>query len=324
MNLTKIEGGGYRIGIPVPFPMKYVYCHLIPRGKEYVLIDVGLNYREARETWEKVFLSLNISPSSICEIYLTHFHPDHSGLAGWMQEKTGANVYIHDLDRRMMHQVWGEDSDQSIRVKTMMKDYGVPVSLSEKIADHMDKLVRKVTPLPTMHTLPNVVEFDGRSWQVIHAPGHSDGLVCLYDPKKQVLFSADLILDPITPNISVWPGARQNPLHDYLHSLRYIQQFPIRIAYTAHGEPITHVKKRIDQLIQHHEQRLSMIRNLASGRTAYEIASILFKKRELNPHQWRFAMAETIAHLNYLEFKRKLKKHYMNPKIYYERTLEIS
>ncbi|WP_054636975.1 MBL fold metallo-hydrolase [Thalassobacillus sp. C254] len=317
MEFHKIEGGGYRVGIPVPFPMKYVYCYLFPKEDHYILIDAGFNYPKARDTWEEVFQYLSIDPKLIQEIYITHFHPDHSGLAGWMQEKTGARVYMHDLDCQMFQRVWGKGSQQAISVQSMIESHGVPLMLSKEIEEHMEKMKTNVLPLPEIEPLPQNPYFAGREWDIIHTPGHSDGLVCFYDSVEEILLSSDFILDPITPNISVWPGARQHPLHDYIASLKKIMEVPVKVAYTAHGEVLYHVKERAEALIYHHEKRLEKIKELAANKTAYEIASDLFQHRELNPHQWRFAMAETIAHLNHLEKERKLEKHNIGKLIFY-------
>ncbi|WP_079525771.1 MBL fold metallo-hydrolase [Halobacillus hunanensis] len=307
MNLTKIEGIGYRIGIPVPFPMKYVYCYLLPSEDSYVLIDTGYNYRKAREAWEEVFAQLSIPPASIRAIYVTHFHPDHSGLAHWMQVKTGAQVYMHASDKEMMERVWGKESVQTTRIEEMMEGHGVPAALSSEIASHMDNMSQHMRPLPEIHELDHEPVFMDSSWQVLHTPGHSDGMICFYNEQEQKMFSSDLILNPITPNISVWPGASQQPLHDYHLSLQKIKSLPVETAYTAHGDLIHHVKERIDELIAHHDQRLEQMQALADGRTAYQIASTVFAHRDLTPHQWRFAMAETIAHLHYLAEEKRIR-----------------
>src|SRR5699024_11235821 len=67
----------------------------------YTLIDTGLNYEKARVAWEEVFEDLHISPNEIHTIILTHFHPDHSGMAGWLQQKTGAEVWMSSTDLEM-------------------------------------------------------------------------------------------------------------------------------------------------------------------------------------------------------------------------------
>jgi len=316
MNIEKIEFGGYRIGIPVPFPMKYVYCYLFKQNDGYCLIDVGLNYSAAREAWQEVFDHLGIKFDDVHTIYLTHFHPDHSGLSGWMQEQTGADLFMNEVDAAMIERVWGEGSVQVARMKEMVLQHGVPENLANGIADHMDKLHKNVLPLPLVKPIGATIEFGDQQWSVIHTPGHSEGHVCFFHEKEGILIGGDHILERITPNISVWPGASQHPLHEYIDSLRKVRKYPIKKIYSAHHSPVLNVTERIDELIQHHEERLDYIESLADHKTTYEIAKVLFSHRELNPHQWRFAIAETIAHLNYLEREGRVAKLKQDPIIY--------
>lgn len=308
MNIEKIEFGGYRVGIPVPFPMKYVYCYLFKQDNGYVMIDVGLNYKAARDAWQVVFDHLGIAPKEIHTIYLTHFHPDHSGLSGWMQELTGANLYMHEIDAEMIERVWGKNSTQVSRMHEMVVKHGVPEDLADGISEHMDKLHKNVLPLPVVKPIEDKVVFGEKHWSVIHTPGHSAGHICFYQQEEEILIGGDHILEKITPNISVWPGASQHPLHEYIDSLRKLKKYVIKKIYSAHHAPVLNVNERIDELIEHHHERLTYIERLADQKTTYEIAKVLFAHRELNPHQWRFAIAETIAHLNYLEREGRITK----------------
>ncbi|ARK28902.1 MBL fold metallo-hydrolase [Halalkalibacter krulwichiae] len=321
IEIEQIEEYGYRIGVPIPFPMKYVYCYLLKDKDHFVLIDVGLNYPPAREMWEGVFRELNIQPTDIKTIYLTHFHPDHSGLCGWMQEKTGANVLMSETDKKMIERVWGEGSVQTVQLKEMIIDYGVPEQLSAAIIDHMEKLTKHVLPLPRISSISSEVEINGNNWEVIHTPGHSAGHICFYQEVDKILIAGDHVLDKITPNISVWPGSSQDPLHEYMDSLRKIKSLSTKRVYSAHGKVVEDLAGRVDELIAHHEFRLAKMEELADSRTAYEIAEHLFAHKELSPHQWRFAIAETIAHLHYLEKENRIKRKETTP-IVYERQVK--
>jgi glyoxylase-like metal-dependent hydrolase (beta-lactamase superfamily II) len=316
MKIEKVEFGGYRIGIPVPFPMKYVYCYLFKHHDHYVLIDVGYNYQEARTAWEEVFEHLAINPKDIKTIYLTHFHPDHTGLSGWMQEFTGAEIYMHGIDRHMMERVWGSDRVQTKDIEQMNHLHGVPSQLRADITSHMEALVKHVQPFPVIKSLNGDVEFGGVNWKVIHTPGHSNGHICFFEESERILISADHILDKITPNISLWPGASETPLHDYIESLYRVKKLHVQKVLPAHGNIIENVDERIEQLIAHHEERLAKIERLATNRTAYEVAADLFAHKALNPHQWRFAIAETIAHLEYLSQENRITKVQSHPILY--------
>ena len=308
MEIKAIEYAGYRIGIPIPFPMKYVYSYLFPEDDGYIVIDTGYNYEKGRNAWNEVFTTLSIQPTQIKKIFLTHFHPDHAGLAGWMQQKTGAPLYMHAVDQQMMQDVWGDDYRQAARIKELLIQHGTPEELGNEIERQMSKMIDSVQPLPIIREIPNQVELGHVKWQVLHTPGHSSGHICFYQQDDQILLAGDHILDKITPNISVWPRASQRPLHDYLHSLEEMKNVPIQKAYPAHGKAITDVLATINSLVEHHEQRLAAMEEMAQSKTAYEIAHVFFGKKELTAHQWRFAIAETIAHLEYLVEEKRIDK----------------
>jgi glyoxylase-like metal-dependent hydrolase (beta-lactamase superfamily II) len=155
---------------------------------------------------------------------------------------------------------------------------------------------------------PNVVIADER-WEVIHTPGHSDGHLCFYHTTKKYLLVGDHVLDKITPNISLWPGCSLNPLEDYIQSLNKIGELDIEKAFPAHGKVLTDVKTRIKELILHHDERIKYMESITrSGKTAFEVAIATFGAKKLSPHQWRFAMAETLAHLEHSVYKGNLQK----------------
>jgi glyoxylase-like metal-dependent hydrolase (beta-lactamase superfamily II) len=310
VNIHQIGDGFYRIPIPVPFPMKFVYCYLLQDEENWTIIDTGLNYPDARLAWGNVFSLLNFHPSKIKKIIVTHFHPDHFGLAGWLQEQTGAQVYMSDTDIQMAHRVWFPGSLQADRIGKLYLQHGMPIELVNEVVREMEKLGRSILPLPELTPLKlSEIWMGGRTWEVVHTPGHSDGQVCFYQPEMKWLLAADHILDRITPNISLWPECRPNPLLDYIHSLKRVAAMDVSQILPGHGEIITDVGERVQEILRHHEERLDYVFSLIrSGRTAYEVAVGLFGHKNLNPHQWRFAMSEILAHLEFLRLEGKLLK----------------
>ncbi|KKB36638.1 MBL fold metallo-hydrolase [Bacillus thermotolerans] len=308
MDIQQIDETTYRLPIPVPFPMKYVYCYLFKEPSGWTIVDTGVNYPPAKEAWEEAFAELGVAAGSVQRIYLTHFHPDHFGLAGWLQEKTDAAVYISEEDFHMSRRVWGKDSRQAEHIAVMCKQNGVPDELTEQIKQQMEKLQKNVAPLPNLTVLKEAhVILGGVSWEVIKTPGHSDGLICFFQPEKQLLLAADHVLDKITPNVSLWPGASRNPLQDYLRSLDKVCALNVNKALPAHGGLIADLSGRVEEIMAHHEERLKNMFQLShDGKTAYEVASEVFRHKELNAHQWRFAMAETLAHLEFLVSRGEL------------------
>jgi glyoxylase-like metal-dependent hydrolase (beta-lactamase superfamily II) len=141
----------------------------------------------------------------------------------------------------------------------------------------------------------------GRRWQVILAAGHSDAQTLFYAPEDHLLISADHVLMKITPNIGQWAHTDPQPLRRFLASLRDLRQLDVRLALPGHKALITDWRGRIDELLAHHEHRLDAMRDAAANTaTIYEAARAVFPFDRLTIHEHRFAIAETLAHFDYL------------------------
>jgi glyoxylase-like metal-dependent hydrolase (beta-lactamase superfamily II) len=116
-----------------------------------------------------------------------------------------------------------------------------------------------------------------------------------------VLIAGDHLLRRITPAVGLYPESRPDPLGDYLASLERTIELAPRIVYPGHGEPIHDAAARARELIEHHRVRLDdhVAALSAEPRTAYEVSLQVFG-RELAPTQRRFAVAETLSHLERL------------------------
>src|SRR5690625_1946946 len=224
-QIQNLQEGMYRVGIPIPFPMKYVYCYLIEDESGYTLVDTGLNYKKARAAWDEVFQELTLTPSSIHTIIVTHFHPDHSGLAGYLQEKTGADVWMSETDRAMFDLAFVRNKEQAVHVEKLLRKHGTPQNLIDSILENLENITAHVQPFADSYVIKeNEFEIGKMKWKIHETPGHSQGHLCFYQEEEKVLLSADMILDKITPNISVWPGGSEQPMRDYLSSLNRLKE----------------------------------------------------------------------------------------------------
>lgn len=140
-------------------------------------------------------------------------------------------------------------------------------------------------------------------YEVIFTPGHSDGLVCFYQKENKVLISTDHILPKITPNISYWFHGNNNPLRSYFLSLEKMMKLNVEYVIPSHGKPFYDANKRINELIAHHHDRLAeTLYHIKEPSTVYEVCQRLFPT-QLTVHEMRFAIGETLAHLEYLKYE---------------------
>jgi glyoxylase-like metal-dependent hydrolase (beta-lactamase superfamily II) len=135
----------------------------------------------------------------------------------------------------------------------------------------------------------------------------------------QLLIGGDMMLPRISTNVSVHDlEPESNPLKLFLES---IDKFRLLDAETltlpAHGKPFTGLHKRIEQLHDHHRDRLAEV--MAACRvkpcSAADMVPVLFK-RTLDLHQTTFAMGESIAHLHALWFSGHLARVWGDDGVY--------
>ena len=294
-----------QVQIPLPYALNLVNCYLIRGRAGWTLLDTGLNTAPARAAWKRALDILGIGHGDIEKIVLTHMHPDHFGMAGWWQRQADAPmpVWLPAGEQRQMRVLYrGENA-------ALYHQWLLDCGMDEATVDMVEAALGSTRDLTQPHPLRQDyleagarLRLGERDCLALHAPGHSDGQLIFYDDADRLLFCGDHVLMRITPNIGVWPHSQPDPLGRYLASLHALSALDVRLALPGHKRLIEDWRGRIAELIAHHDLRLRhTLRALDAGaRTVYEVAARLFDLERLTPHEWRFAMAETLAHLEYL------------------------
>ncbi|MEI3605343.1 MBL fold metallo-hydrolase [Pseudogracilibacillus sp. SE30717A] len=309
------EFGIKKVKISLPFRLDHVNCFFAEGNDGYVIIDTGLNDHAAQKTWKPL-----IQNNKIESILLTHLHPDHCGYAGKLQEITRSAVYMSERDAIALNRIWTEEA-----IPKLVDDYhraDIDKTITKEIVGATKNSLPFVTPLPTINhylTEGEKIKFGKYEYEILFTPGHSEGLICLYNRDKHLLFSTDHILPKITPNISYWFYGEENPLLSYEHSLNKIKQLDIDYVIPSHGEPFTNVNRRIEEIWKHHVQNFEVILDaIKDSRTIFDVCKILFP-RDLTTYDYQFAIGETIAHLNYLRLKGECRRELVAGKWMYKR-----
>jgi glyoxylase-like metal-dependent hydrolase (beta-lactamase superfamily II) len=294
----------YQIRLPLPFALNHVNCYLLRDPDGWTMLDTGLNWPEGQLAWQTAFAALQIAPSAIRRIIVTHMHPDHFGLAGYFQAATGAPVYLSPREAELAQTVWVEDGWRQELSSGFWQRAGVIDAVLETVTSQTDRLRQMTMPHPTSITLlvpESTVEMAGRRWQIIQAPGHADGQLIFYQREERLLLCGDQVLMKITPNIGLWPTTEPDPLGRYLHSLQTLALLEVQVAWPGHGRSIEEWPVRLAELAAHHATRLTkMVEATDDGTSALTIAQRVFNFKGFSDHEVRFAVAETLAHLVYL------------------------
>lgn len=308
-----------QLKIPLPFPLRWVNSYLVRGNSGYTLIDPGLHTDAAVQTWTESLAKLRVDFTEIISIVLTHHHPDHYGLSGWFQERTGAPVYISRAGHDQVRGLWGPDESVSLKINELFRKHGMDDELLQQISHHFDSFIPLVSPQPVVNYLEpeHFVQLGDRSYRMIHTPGHAWGHLCFYHAESREVFCGDQVLQKISPNVSFLPDGDPDPLESFLRSLLEISQLDVNIAFPGHREPFNDFSARALELIGHHEERLNKVLELMKKPvTGFKICLALFGTR-LSVHQMRFALSETIAHTVHLVRHHRAKEEERGGEIYY-------
>jgi glyoxylase-like metal-dependent hydrolase (beta-lactamase superfamily II) len=310
---TNIEDGLWRIPLPLPFALRSVNAYLASDGAGgWTLFDAGLGLPADEAALRAGLAAAGAALEDITALILTHAHPDHIGLAGMIVGASRCPVYMFPREAERMYRVWGRydgDTGDSVipALQAMYRAHGLPDAALATVATstrHMRQILQ-LPPAPSIVAVADgeTLTLGGRRHTAIWTPGHSDYHLCLLRD-DDVFFVGDHILPAITPNIGVYPDARPDPLRDYFESLARVRTAQARLVLPGHGHPFTDLVTRVDELRAHHEERsATLMEQVAAhpgGAQAWELASALFAGRLRSAEDQRFALVETVAHLEYL------------------------
>ena len=291
--MDELDAGIRRVTLPLPTRPGHVHAYLLPGDDGWTLVDTGLGLPDAKERWASELAEL---PGPVRQIVVTHFHPDHVGAAADLVELTGAPVAQGRVDYEQCRLVW-DGNDWADVLVDWFRRHGVPDEVMRELIEQ-GALWR---PFIRFQRDPQLLDpgdhVDG--WRAVAAPGHADGQLMLV--RDDVLVAADHVLDPISPTVGLWPRSRPDPLGDYLGALEATIALDARVAFPGHGEPILDPSARARALIAHHAERLAATAAALGDapQTGYEVSFPLFGD-DLKPAARRFAVAETLSHLERL------------------------
>jgi glyoxylase-like metal-dependent hydrolase (beta-lactamase superfamily II) len=297
---VELEPGILRMTLPLPTGPRHVHCYFLRGDDGWTLVDTGLGLMAT--PWAEILEQVD---GPVVRIFITHMHPDHVGDAEAASEATGAPVLQGRLDYAECEHVWGSD-DWPERLSAWFLRQGVPADLAKELLDsgHVFADFVRFAWNPTLVDPGDTVD----GWDVLWVPGHADGHLALH--RDGVLIAGDSILTPITPAVGLYPDSRPDPLGDYLGSLHAVAELAPRISYGGHGASVEEPAARALAIVAHHDERLDRTASALDGepRGGYEVSLSLFG-RELEPIQRRFAVAETLSHLERLVALGRAARH---------------
>ncbi len=310
----EIAPGVLWVQLPLPMSLNHINVYLLEGTNGWTIVDTGMRGEDARNLWKEIVDNV-LGGKPIDQIVCTHMHPDHTGQAGFISTEWHAPLlmsYSEYYQARVMSTMMGSGGWQ-------MTEYFERCGISTAFLENM-RSGSNFTPQPEDYPLPvsflrltdgDVMDIGAYQWQVITGKGHSPEHVCLYCRELSLLISGDQILPVITSNVSVYPTEPEgNPLLGWMEShVKFQSLIPDDVfVLPAHNSPFMGVQARLQQLIDHHEDRMLIIEeNCTKPTPATDLLPFLFK-RKLESQNMFMGLGECVAHLNCLMSRKRIER----------------
>ena len=293
--------------LALPFQLNHINIFLIEDGDGWAVLDTGINNAATRAAWDAL-VEGPLKGRKLTRLIVSHFHPDHIGLAGWLCERfsmpmwTSQTSYLSCANISLQPGALDAPTYRDFYI-----NHGLGEDTTKLVATQGHGYLRMVAPLPPTFTrmvMGDHILIGGRRFDVLTGDGHAPEQVMLYCAEDRLFFVADQMLAKITPNISVWAvDPDGDPLGLYLRSLSGLRRdIPEDVlVLPGHQLPFHGLHRRAHALAEHHHERCELIAAAArkAPMSAAELVPVLFH-RPLDPHQMSFAFSEVLAHVNYM------------------------
>lgn len=285
-------------------PLKAIHIYVITGENGSYVLDTGYNMKESKESMIAGLKELGLQIKDV-SLIVTHLHSDHSGLISDFYEE-GCDIYTSDEDGKLLEiTATGEYWNKSLDLITK---YGIEEEFD--VTDNPGYKYQLSSQFEyTALKEGDTIDIGEYCFEVLDLVGHTPGHIGLYERKHKILFCADTILNTITPNITFWGFEYKNMLERYLNTIHKLKKLDVDYCFSTHRDQVTDHKVRIDEITEHHFERLAEVFNsLENGKeyTIRNIASNITWRIRANswddfpPAQKYFASGETMAHVELL------------------------
>jgi glyoxylase-like metal-dependent hydrolase (beta-lactamase superfamily II) len=310
----KIAEGVHWLRMPLPFQLNHINLWLLEDGPGWAIVDTGVRTKESMELWGQLFEGV-MAGRPVTRVIVTHLHPDHVGLAGWLTKKFDVALEMTRTDyllcRTLVMDTGKEAPEEGVR---FYRAAGFPEEAIETYKKRFGGFGLGVYHLPQSYKrlqAGDALKIGGREWRIVVGRGHAPEHACLWCPQDKLMISGDQILPRISSNVSVFPTEPDgNPLQDWLDSCNELRATipEDTLILPAHGEPFYGVATRLTQLIDGHEDGMTKLLELCrEPKRAVDVFPALFRAR-ITAGNYGMATGESLAHLNCLIGRGQLKR----------------
>ena len=296
------------------------------------LVDTAVATPAVRADLEADLERHGVGFSDVDTVVLTHWHPDHAGLAGAIQAESGARVVVHAADAPIVDGSEEPLTADPERQRETFTAWGMPAAARERLRSFFESAATGLVerdPTVTPVEDGDLVDLGGVTLETVHLPGHTAGLCGFaFDPTtveavdstgggrpsdarlddgrtddgtdRSAIFTGDALLPRYTPNVGGADVRVEDPLATYAASLARLVDRDPAVAHPGHRDRIDEPARRAAEILAHHRERTARVVGVLDRgpATAWETSTALFG--DLEGIHVLHGPGEAFAHLDHL------------------------
>jgi glyoxylase-like metal-dependent hydrolase (beta-lactamase superfamily II) len=309
-----VAPGIHWIRMRLPMQLNHINLWLLEDGDGWTVVDSGIRNEETTDAWKELFAG-PMGGRPIKRVIVTHMHPDHIGLAGWLVRRFDVKLWITRTEYLMCRNLVSDTGQEAPgEALKFYRAAGFPEDLLDNYKARFGGFGQGVYKLPNAyHRIDEgqEIEIGGRIWKIVTGNGHSPEHACLWCPSENIVISGDQLLPRISSNVSVHPTEPEaNSLQDWLDSCAKLKRvLPAEtLVLPSHNEPFRGAHLRLKELIDMHENNMEKLHVLcAEPKRAVDVFPALFRSR-ITQGVFGMATGESLAHLNCLMSRGRMSR----------------
>ena len=238
----------------VPYTLSYLFSD--DRGNLHI-IDPGWDNSDNRRRLADFLDSVGAGLADVASTLVSHFHPDHFGMAAYLRESSGAEIVLSEREQAAI--------DGPQKLEDPLDEWGVPADRRPEL-EHLQRVEHPIDPVRADRLVHegDVVGGPGKELRVLETAGHTEGHISFVSDQDLLVFTGDHLLPRIHPGLGLGPGrgSDSNTLSQYFDGLRRVAQFDEHLVCPGHEYTFWGAARRCLSTAAHHSRRSDEVRSV--------------------------------------------------------------